>query len=151
MFKLDTCSGTKPNPTSSLDLTWRNTETGQIIGGNASGMCFEKNPYLESKPTMAAYWIEEGNILFFFHSTSPHAEKLHEKARAFRSIADSPYWTTSWPGRPQPNEPTTYAWVSLQNPLGDGKLKLSRWTCYSCHCGAVTHSEQNAVVEQVCW
>ena len=37
------------------------TETGQIIGGTQWNI-FEKNPYVETKPPMAAYWIQEGII-----------------------------------------------------------------------------------------
>jgi hypothetical protein len=36
------------------------TETGQIIGATQWNI-YEKNPYAEAKPPMAAYWIEEGS------------------------------------------------------------------------------------------
>ena len=40
------------------------TETGQIIGATQWNV-FKENPYLEPKPPMAAYWIEEGDILSY--------------------------------------------------------------------------------------
>lgn len=46
----------KADPTSH----WTDTETGQMIAG-AQWSIFEENPYLEIKPPMAAYWIQEGN------------------------------------------------------------------------------------------
>lgn len=46
----------KADPTSH----WTGTETGQMIAG-AQWNIFEENPYLEIKPPMAAYWIQEGN------------------------------------------------------------------------------------------
>ena len=36
------------------------TENGQIVGGTQWNI-FEKNPYAEPKPPMAAYWIQEGS------------------------------------------------------------------------------------------
>lgn len=70
----------KADPTSHW-IYVTDTETGQVIGG-AQWNIFEKNPYLESKPPMAAYWIQEGNAgsgLSLFRAIQ--AKELHKKVR----------------------------------------------------------------------
>lgn len=75
----------KADPTSH----WTGTETGQMIAG-AQWNIFEENPYLEIKPPMAAYWIQEGNAE---NSVSLlraiRCYEITQEGTELRSIADS--------------------------------------------------------------
>lgn len=96
----------KADPTSHW-IYVTDTETGQVIGGSQWNI-FEKNPYLETNPPMAAYWIQEGNAE---NSVSllraVHAKTLLKRhgIQIYRGLGVEQLlsWSSSQ------NEPTTYA------------------------------------------
>ena len=74
----------KADPTSRR-IYVTDTETDQIVGGTQRNV-FDKDPYVEPSPPMAASWIEEGHLYIFYFEFSTLRIR---NDTAFRIIADS--------------------------------------------------------------